>query len=142
MLLSREVHAFSPLRIPRMVSSGERREEHSVEDVAPWSHGVDMSKGSNSHGYPSSLPLPHPFVSCYVRPSLSVPVPLREAGPSFMSYEERNRTPGVAFGDKFVVVVQFSLTKEGPNKVHVYVCTVTAGHFVAIAIVDIVWILR
>ena len=38
-------------------------------------------------------------------------------GPSLMAYEERNRTPGVSFGDKFVVAVQFVLIKEGPDKV-------------------------
>ena len=40
-------------------------------------------------------------------------------GPSLMAYEERNRTPGVSFGDKFVVAVQFVLIKEGPEKVGV-----------------------
>lgn len=39
-------------------------------------------------------------------------------GPSLMAYEERNRTPGVSFGDKFVVAVQFVVIKEGPDKVY------------------------
>eukprot|EP00752_Nemacystus_decipiens_P010484 g9341.t1 len=37
-------------------------------------------------------------------------------GPSLMAYETRSRTPAVSFGDKFLVVNQFVLTKEGPDQ--------------------------
>lgn len=37
-------------------------------------------------------------------------------GPMRMVLETRNRTPGVPYGDKFSVAVQFVLTKEGPEK--------------------------
>ncbi|CAM9450974.1 unnamed protein product, partial [Ectocarpus sp. 6 AP-2014] len=36
-------------------------------------------------------------------------------GPSFLAFETRTQTPGVAYGDKFTVVNQYVLTKEGPE---------------------------
>lgn len=51
------------------------------------------------------------FVLCRIVSCLSL------EGPSAMSYESRVRTPAVPFGDKFEVVTQYGLVKEGPEKV-------------------------
>lgn len=44
-------------------------------------------------------------------------LPAALLGPSLVAFETRSRTLGVSFGDKFTVVMQYVLIKEGPEKV-------------------------
>ena len=54
-----------------------------------------------------------------------------------MAYEARSRTPGVSFGDKFLVAHQYVLTKEGPEQVWcgVLCCAVS----VAVVVICLLW---